>query len=84
MSQQEREIELQQSQRTPLMLSEVNPEDVEEGAVEANYVNGILDDSQIINFIEKYTNANQGYPEFYYQSLADMFANPTLGKGALL
>lgn len=61
-----------------MRLSDISSEDLEDGAVDAQLRDGIIDDREIISYIKKYTTVTQGYHEFFTSVLQDIFFNPNL------
>lgn len=68
-----------------MRLSDVSPEDVEDGVAHARLRDGgIIDDQEIIDYIRKYSSTTNGYTEFYFSVLQDVFHHPSLSTYPLL
>lgn len=67
-----------------LILTDVQEEDIEDGSIRVDYNQGLIDDKELMNFIEKYTATNEGFHDYYLYALRDVFANSGLCKWPLL
>lgn len=63
-----------------MMLSDIRPEDMEEGVIASFDHDGVVDDEELLNYIRKHTNNTEGYSDFYFGVLQDIFINPNLCK----
>lgn len=62
------------------MLADIRPEDVEEGVITTTDRDGVVNDEELLNYVRKYTNSTEGYSDFYFSMLQDIFLNPNLSK----
>jgi hypothetical protein len=59
-----------------MRLSDVSPEDVEDGVANARLRDGgIIDDQEIIDYIRKYSSTTNGYTEFLFFGITGYFSS---------
>lgn len=56
-------------------LQMIDDEDLEDASISLNIRNGIIEDKELISFIEKYTSASEGFHDYYLHSLRDFFGS---------
>lgn len=54
-------------------------EDIEDASVHVGYRDGVLEDKELLEFVEKHVTSKEGHPEYYRTIMQDMFSNTNLG-----
>jgi len=62
-----------------LGVQDVSPDDLEEGVLRADFIEGVMDDRNLITFIEKFSHSTVGHENYYNHILRDIFSQPNTG-----
>jgi hypothetical protein len=67
-----------------ITLQTVDEKDLEDGHISLELSNGLVNDNELVAFIEKYTSTTVGFHDFYLSTLRDVFSNGGTGGGESL